>query len=92
MPAPIREAAFQAPKPAEHQPLYQALRAARRRCGGAGRHGGARRMRRPRDPQQLRPRYTTSPLQYGEDDARAYIEQARKTAKVQKNIGVFDQQ
>jgi len=29
---------------------------------------------------------------YGDDDARAYIEQVRKSAKVQKNIGVFDQQ
>ena len=31
-------------------------------------------------------------IEYGEDDARAYIEQARKDAKVQKNIAVFDQQ
>ena len=30
--------------------------------------------------------------EYGEADATAYVEQARKTAKVQKNIELFDQQ
>jgi hypothetical protein len=30
--------------------------------------------------------------QYGDDETRAYVEQARKDAKVQKNIGLFEQQ
>ena len=46
----------------------------------------------PPDPQQISTQTHDLALQYGEDDARAYIEQARKTAKVQKNIEVFDQQ
>jgi hypothetical protein len=46
----------------------------------------------PTDPQQMAAQTHQLALQYGEDDARAYVEQARKTAKVQKNIEVFDQQ
>jgi peptidyl-prolyl cis-trans isomerase D len=91
VPAPIRAAAFQAAKPAEHQPLYQALPQA---DGGALVLGilAVRVDAAPPDPQQISAQTHELALQYGEDDARAYIEQARKSAKVQKNIEVFDQQ
>ena len=46
----------------------------------------------PDDQQQITSVMHDLAVSYGEDDARAYIEQARKAAKVQKNIGVFDQQ
>ncbi len=91
VPAPIREAAFKSPKPTEHQPLYQALP----QPGGGALVLGIMAVRvdtAPADPQQLSAQTHELALQYGEDDARAYIEQARKTAKVQKNIEVFDQQ
>ena len=91
VPAAIREAAFRAPKPAEHQALYQALP---QPDGGALVLGvlAVRVDAAPPDPQQISTQTHDLALQYGEDDARAYIEQARKTAKVQKNIEVFDQQ
>jgi peptidyl-prolyl cis-trans isomerase D len=91
VPAAIREAAFRAPKPGEHQPLYQALP---QPDGGALVLGilAVHVDSAPPDPQQISTQTHDLALQYGEDDARAYIEQARKTAKVQKNIEVFDQQ
>jgi peptidyl-prolyl cis-trans isomerase D len=91
VPAPIRAAAFNAPKAGEHQPLYQALP----QPDGSALLLGIMAVRvdaAPADPQQLSAQTHELALQYGEDDARAYIEQARKTAKVQKNIEVFDQQ
>jgi peptidyl-prolyl cis-trans isomerase D len=91
VPAAIRAAAFQAPKPGEHQPLYQALP---QPDGGALVLGilAVRVETAPPDPQQISAQTHELALQYGEDDARAYVEQARKSAKVQKNIEVFDQQ
>ena len=91
VPAAIREAAFIAPKPGEHQPLYQALP---QPDGGALVLGimAVRVDTAPANPQQISAQAHQLALQYGEDDARAYIEQARKSAKVQKNIGVFEQQ
>ena len=91
VPAQIREAAFKAPKPADHQVTYQAF---------AQPDGGAvvlavtavRAQTGPADPQQISTQMHDLAVEYGEDDARAYIEQVRKAAKVQKNIGVFDQQ
>jgi peptidyl-prolyl cis-trans isomerase D len=88
--AQIREAAFQAPKPAAAQATYQAF---------AQPDGGAvvlavtavRAETGPTDQQQVSAQMHDLAVQYGEDDARAYIEQARKAAKVQKNIGVFEQ-
>jgi peptidyl-prolyl cis-trans isomerase D len=91
VPAAIREAAFRAPKPGEHQPLYEALP---QPDGGALLLGimAVRVDTTPANPQQVASQVHDLTLQYGEDDARAYVEQARKTAKVQKNIAVFDQQ
>ena len=91
MPAQIREAAFQAPKPADHQATFQAF---------SQPDGGAvvlavtavRAATAPTDQSQVSSLMHDLAVDYGEDDARAYIEQARKAAKVQKNIGVFDQQ
>ncbi|HEY4342389.1 MAG TPA: peptidyl-prolyl cis-trans isomerase [Steroidobacteraceae bacterium] len=91
VPAPIRDAAFKAVKPGEHQPLYEALP----QPDGAALVLGIMAVRvapAPTDPQQMAAQTHQLALQYGEDDARAYVEQARKTAKVQKNIEVFDQQ
>jgi peptidyl-prolyl cis-trans isomerase D len=91
VPAAIREAAFKAPKPGEHQPLYEALP---QPDGGALVLGimAVHVDTAPANPQQISAQIHELTLQYGEDDARAYVEQARKTAKVQKNIEVFDQQ
>jgi peptidyl-prolyl cis-trans isomerase D len=91
VPAQIREAAFKAPKPADHQATYQAI---------SQPDGGAvvlavtavRAAVAPTDQSQVTSLMHDLAVEYGEDDARAYIEQTRKAAKVQKNIGVFDQQ
>ena len=91
VPAQIREAAFKAPKPTDHQATYQAF---------SQPDGGAvvlavtavRAATAPTDQSQVSSLMHDLDAEFGEDDARAYIEQARKAAKVQKNIGVFDQQ
>jgi len=91
VPAQIREAAFKAPKPPDHQATYQAF---------SQPDGGAvvlavtavRAAAAPTDQSQVSSLMHDLAVEYGEDDARAYVEQARKAAKVQKNIGVFDQQ
>jgi hypothetical protein len=91
VPAPIRDAAFMAPKPGEHQPQYEALS----QPDGDALLLGVLAVRvdaAPPNPQQMSAQAHDLALQYGEDDARAYIDQARNTAKVQKNIGIFDQQ
>ncbi len=91
VPAAIRDAAFKAPKPAEHQALYQALP----QPDGAALVLGVMDVRVdavPADKQQASALMHELALQYGEDDARSYIEEARKAAKVQKNISVFEQQ
>ena len=90
VPALIREAAFTAPKPG-HQATYQAFP---QPDGGAVVLAvtAVRAETGPTDPQQISAQMHDLAVQYGEDDARAYIEQARKSAKVQKNIGVFEQQ
>ena len=49
-------------------------------------------MRRRRTSSRCRPQTRDLAAEYGEDDANAYMDQARKTAKVQKNIELFDQQ
>jgi hypothetical protein len=91
VPAQIREAAFKAPKPAGQAGAYEAF---------AQPDGGAvvlavtavRTATAPPDAQQMSTLTRELAVEYGDDDARAYIDQARKDAKVQKNIGVFDQQ
>jgi peptidyl-prolyl cis-trans isomerase D len=91
VPALIREAAFKAPKPGEHQPVFQALP---QPDGGAVVLGilAVRLDAVPPDKQQIAVLIRDLAGEYGEADASAYIEQARKTAKVQKNIELFDQQ
>ena len=91
VPAPIREAAFKAPKPGEHQPVFQALA---QPDGGAMVLGimAVRVDAAPTDKQQISAQAHDLAAEYGEADATAYVEQARKTAKVQKNIELFDQQ
>ena len=91
VPAPIREAAFKAAKPAEHQATYQTFT----QPDGSTvvlAVSAVRSNAAPDDQQQITSLMHDLAVQYGEDDARAYIEQARKAAKVQKNIGVFEQQ
>ena len=91
VPAQIREAAFKAARPADHQSTYEAV---------AEPDGGAvvlavtavRTAGATTDPQQISASLHDLAVEYGEDDVRAYIEQVRKAAKVQKNIGVFEQQ
>jgi peptidyl-prolyl cis-trans isomerase D len=91
VPAQIREVAFKSAKPGEHQGVYQAF---------AQSDGGAvvlalsavRVPAAPPDTQQMARLAQDLSAEYGEDDARAYIEQARQAAKVQKNIALFDQQ
>jgi peptidyl-prolyl cis-trans isomerase D len=91
VPAQVRDAAFKAPKPPERQVVYRAFAQA---------DGGAvvlavmavRLDAVPADAKQTSSQLHDLVIAYGDDDARAYVEQARKTAKVQKNIGVFDQQ
>jgi len=91
VPAQIREAVFKAPKPAEHQAVYQAFAEP---DGSAVVLGitAVRQESAPMDQQQVATLAQGLASGYGDDDARAYIEQVRKSAKVQKNIGVFDQQ
>jgi peptidyl-prolyl cis-trans isomerase D len=91
VPAQIREAAFKAPKPGEHQPVYQTLA----QPDGAAVVLGIMAVRldaTPADKQQMAGLLRDLSAQYGDADASAYVEQARKTAKVQKNIELFDQQ
>ena len=91
VPALIRDAAFKAPKPAEHQGVYQAL---------VQPDGGAvvlavtavRVDAAPTDKQQISALARDLAAQYAEADGSAYVEQARSEAKVQKNIELFDQQ
>jgi peptidyl-prolyl cis-trans isomerase D len=90
-PAQVREAAYKAPKPGEHGSVFEAL---------AQPDGGAlilavtavRVDAAPVDQQQMSSEMHEVVLQYGEEDTNAYLEQARKAAKVQKNIELFDQQ
>ncbi len=91
VPAPIREAAFKAPKPGEHQPLFQALA---QPDGGAVVLGilAVRLEAAPTDKQQISTQVHDLASEYGDNDATAYIDEARKSAKVQKNIELFDQQ
>ncbi len=91
VPAAVREAAFKAPKPGEHQPVYQALP---QPDGGAVVLGvlAVRVDTTPADKQQMSLQMRELGEQYGDAETSAYIEQARKDAKVQKNIALFDQQ
>jgi peptidyl-prolyl cis-trans isomerase D len=91
VPAQIREAAFKAPKPGEHHAVYQAFALP---DGGAVVLGvlAVRVDTQPSNQQQVSAEVRELGSQYGDADARAYVEQARKDAKVQKNIGMFDQQ
>ncbi len=91
VPAHIREAAFKAPKPGEHQPVFQGLA---QPDGGAVVLGvlAVRVDAAPTDKQQISVLVHGLAAEYAEDDATAYVEQARKAAKVQKNIELFDQQ
>jgi peptidyl-prolyl cis-trans isomerase D len=91
VPALIREAAFKAPKPAEHQAVYQAFA---QPDGGAVVLGvlAVRVDAQPANKAQMTAQARDLGGQYGDDDARAYVEQARQDAKVQKNIAMFDQQ
>ena len=81
VPAQIRDAAFKAPKPAEHQPVYEAVRTARWWGRGAGGAGGACRggaHGQAADSAQAEHELAT---QYGRHDGNAYVEQARKLAE-----------
>jgi peptidyl-prolyl cis-trans isomerase D len=91
VPALIREAAFKAPKPGAHQGVYQAFA---QPDGGAVVLGilAVRVDTQPANKQQINTEVSELGAQYGDADARAYLEQARKDAKVQKNIALFDQQ
>ncbi len=91
VPAQVRDAAFKAPKPAEHQPVYEAVPSA---DGGAVVLGvmAVRVEAAPTDKQQISEAQQALATQYSEDDGNAYVEQARKLAKVQKNTALFDQQ
>jgi peptidyl-prolyl cis-trans isomerase D len=91
VPALVREAAFSAPKPGEHQAVFQALA---QPDGGAVVLGvlAVRVDTQPADKQQMSTEVRDLGQQYGDDETRAYVEQARKDAKVQKNIGLFEQQ
>jgi len=88
---PVREAAFSAPKPGEQKAVFQALA---QPDGGAVVLGvlAVRVDTQPADKQQMATEVRDLGQQYGDDETRAYVEQARKDAKVQKNIGLFDQQ
>ncbi|HEY1900579.1 MAG TPA: peptidyl-prolyl cis-trans isomerase [Steroidobacteraceae bacterium] len=91
VPTLIRDAAFKSPKPAAHQAVYQAFA---QPDGGAVvlAVSGIRSDAAPIDPQQVSSLSHDLAAQYSDEDVSAYIDQARNTAKVQKNIGVFDQQ
>jgi len=91
VPALVREAAFKAPKPGEHKAVYQALS---QPDGGAVVLGvlAVRVDAQPADKQAMQQEIRDLAAQYGEDDARSYLDQARQDAKVQKNIAMFDQQ
>jgi peptidyl-prolyl cis-trans isomerase D len=91
VPALVREAAFSAPKPGEQKAVFQALA---QPDGGAVVLGvlAVRVDTQPADKQQMATEVRDLGQQYGDDETRAYVEQARKDAKVQKNIGLFDQQ
>ncbi|MEJ0005364.1 MAG: peptidyl-prolyl cis-trans isomerase [Steroidobacteraceae bacterium] len=91
VPAQIRDAAFKVAKPAEHQAVYQALA---QPDGGAVVLGvtAVRVEAAPTDKQQISALIRDLAAQYAEDDGTAYVEQARREAKVQKNIELFDQQ
>ncbi|MGC1458241.1 MAG: peptidyl-prolyl cis-trans isomerase [Steroidobacteraceae bacterium] len=90
VPALVRESAFKAPKPGAH-PIYQALA---QPDGGAVVLGvlAVRVETQPSDQQQISTEVRDLGQQYGDAEGRAYVEQARRDAKVQKNIGMFDQQ
>jgi peptidyl-prolyl cis-trans isomerase D len=91
VPAQVREAAFKAPKPGEHQAVYETLA----QPDGSAVILGVLAVRvdtQPADKQQMSTEVRELGDQYGDDETRAYVEQVRKDAKVQKNIGLFDQQ
>jgi peptidyl-prolyl cis-trans isomerase D len=91
VPALVREAAFKAPKPGEHHAVYQALAEP---DGGAALLGvlAVRVDAAPADKQQMTAEVRELGVQYGDSETSAYVEQARKNAKVQKNLAMFDQQ
>ncbi|HEV2701778.1 MAG TPA: SurA N-terminal domain-containing protein [Steroidobacteraceae bacterium] len=91
VPSFVRDAAFKAPKPAEHKVSYQALS---QPDGGAVVLGvlAVRVDAQPADKQETAAQVKDLAAQYAEADATAYVEQVRKGAKVQKNIAMFDQQ
>ncbi len=91
VPAQIREAAFKTPQPGVQKPVFEALA---QPDGGAVVLGvlAVRLDAAPPDKQQMSIAQRDLAAEYGEADANAYLDQARKSAKVQKNIELFDQQ
>ncbi len=90
IPAQIRNVVFQSAKPSKGKPVFQAIALDE---GGAAllaitdvKEGTA-----PVDPQLQTSLLLQQTTTYGTDAANNYVEQLRLTAKVKKNLEVFDQ-
>ena len=91
VPASVRDPAFRAPKPAQGKAVYEAVAqptgvlllavlAAKTEAPT------------PDSAQELEQQARQLASQLGTDDAEAYLTTARKAAKVEKNLALFDQQ
>ena len=87
VPAPVREAAFAAPRPAG-KPLFRAL--ALPDGGAAVVAVTAVRTAAARDPKTLGDRALQQAERLGTDSATAYVEEMRRTADVRKNPKAFE--
>jgi len=87
VPAPVREAAFAAPRPAG-KPLFRAL--ALTDGGAAVVAVTAARTAAARDPKTLGDRALQEAERLGTDSATAYVEEMRRTADVRKNPKAFE--
>ena len=87
VPAPVREAAFAAPRPAG-KPLFRAL--ALTDGGAAVVAVTAVRTAAARDPKTLGDRALQEAERLGTDSATAYVEEMRRTADVRKNPKAFE--
>lgn len=90
VPADIRDDVFASPKPQNGRPVFRTMALAK---GGAAIIGitGVKTGAAPMSPQEIASSRRQQAEQYGSEAANGYLEQLRLTAKVQKNLQVFEQ-
>ncbi len=90
VPAEVRDQVFSSPKPQNGRPVFRAVALG---TGGAALIGitGVKTDSTPVDPKVMASTVREQAEQYGAEAANGYLEQLRLTAKVEKNLQVFEQ-